>query len=186
MYSHEESSVVTVVAGCERYGHCVATAVQRFSGFIVRGAETLYLVPVKSWVNVKVSKFNRHKNIIDFHLAFLKEKLGPVPCFVPPMLVLVCMKVRGSKKGSTAMLATKRSAGVAPEVDQRKHFMQMTKHISQGSTPTLRPRTNITQSQKQGYHLPKKKGYTSSNNSKIELVGHIARARLYIFNEEKS
>ena len=26
-YSHEESSVVTVVAGCESYGHCITTTV---------------------------------------------------------------------------------------------------------------------------------------------------------------
>ena len=43
-YSHEESSVVTVVAGCETYGHCITTAINGFAGFIVIGAEAPYSV----------------------------------------------------------------------------------------------------------------------------------------------
>ena len=51
---------------------------------------------------------------------------------------------------SAAMLATKRSAGVAPEVNLGKHVTCM-------PLPTWKPRADITRSTKQGYQWHHKK-----------------------------
>ena len=59
------------------------------------------------------------------------------------------------QSGSAAMLAVKRLAGVAPEVNLR-NSMQARKHASE-STLALKPRADVTRSPKQGYQRPHKK-----------------------------
>ena len=58
-----------------------------------------------------------------------------------------------------AILATKRLAGVSPEVISGIHCMQVTKHTSEGFTLSLKPRTDITRSSKRGYQWPHKKDF---------------------------
>ena len=75
---------------------------------------------------------------------------------MPPMLVDMsdgCKYV--GQSGSAAMLAVKRSTGVAPEVNLR-NSMQARKHASE-STLALKPRADITRSLKEGYQWPHKK-----------------------------
>ena len=57
-----------------------------------------------------------------------------------------------------ALLAAKRSAGVAPEVNVREHVAHMSPP-SMNKAPTLasRPSGDVTRSPKQGYHWPHKK-----------------------------
>ena len=57
--------------------------------------------------------------------------------------------------GLAAMLAVKRLAGVAPEVNLR-NSVQARKHASE-STLALKPRADVTRSPKQGYQWPHKK-----------------------------
>ena len=49
-------------------------------------------------------------------------------------------------KASTAMLAVKRSAGVAPEVNLRNPIHAGKKHTSKGTTQALKPRADVTRS----------------------------------------
>ena len=75
---------------------------------------------------------------------------------MPPMLVDTsdgCKYV--GQSGLAAMLAVKRSAGVAPEVNLR-NSAQARKHASE-STLALKPRADVTISPKQGYQWPHKK-----------------------------
>ena len=62
-----------------------------------------------------------------------------------------CMK----EIGSVTMLATKRSAGVAPEVNLREcvtlHLCQVRIRLP---TLTLKPRRDVTRSPKHGYQWP--------------------------------
>ena len=64
--------------------------------------------------------------------------------------MLACGKVL-DQKGSAAMLAIKRLAGVAPKVNLRIHCTQVRKHISEEFAMTLEPRADITRGPKQGY-----------------------------------
>ena len=78
------------------------------------------------------------------------------PTSMPTMLVDTsdsCKYV--GQSGSAAMLAIKRLAGVAPEVNLR-NSMQARKHASE-STLALKPRADVTRSSKQGYQWPHKK-----------------------------
>ena len=59
------------------------------------------------------------------------------------------------------MLAVKRLAGVAPEVNLR-NSIQARKHASK-STLALKPRADITRSLKQGYQWPHKKDMCPPN-----------------------
>ena len=54
------------------------------------------------------------------------------------------------------MLAIKRSAGVAPEVNLRIHGIQVMRHASEGTALTLKHRPDITRGQQQGTHVLKK------------------------------
>ena len=54
------------------------------------------------------------------------------------------------------MLAIKRSAGVAPEVNLRIHGIQVMRHASEGTALTLKYRPDITRGQQQGTHVLKK------------------------------
>ena len=54
------------------------------------------------------------------------------------------------ENGPAAMLVTKRSAGVAPEVNLREHITHMPVP-SANKTLALKPRGDITRSPKQGY-----------------------------------
>ena len=57
------------------------------------------------------------------------------------------------------MLAIKRSAGVAPEVNLREHVTHMPPPSANKAEPTLalKPRGDVTKSPKQGYQWPHKK-----------------------------
>ena len=54
--------------------------------------------------------------------------------------------------GSAAMLATKRSAGVTPEVNLRNPL-----HATERATLALKPRTGVAGSPKEGYQWQHKK-----------------------------
>ena len=56
---------------------------------------------------------------------------------------------------SAVMLATKRSAGVTPEVNLRI-LLHARKTQTKGSTLALKPLSDITRSSKQGYQWPHK------------------------------
>ena len=55
------------------------------------------------------------------------------------------------------MLATKRSAGVAPEVNLGNLLDADNKHTIDGIHPSFKPREGVTRSPKQGYQLPHKR-----------------------------
>ena len=78
--------------------------------------------------------------------------------------VQVCKYV--DHKGSAAMLASKRPAGVAPEMNLRNDCTQVMKHANEGSTLTLKPWTDVTRSPRQEVSVPppQKKGMMSSRN----------------------
>ena len=63
------------------------------------------------------------------------------------------------QKGLAAILTSIQSAGVAPEVNLR--ITQVRKHTSDRSTLVLKPRADVTRSQKQGYQWPHKKDMSS-------------------------
>ena len=60
-------------------------------------------------------------------------------------------------KGSAAMLAVKRSAGVTPEVNLNNPLQAGEKALNQRIPPALKPRADVTRSLKQGYQWPHKK-----------------------------
>ena len=62
-------------------------------------------------------------------------------------------------KSSAAILATKRSAGVAPEVNLRNPLRARDKSRKLGIHPGFETRKDITRLPKQGYQWPHKKGY---------------------------
>ena len=76
---------------------------------------------------------------LSFLLAKKKVFKSPTNAYVQ-----VCKDV--DHKGSAAMLAIKRPAGVAPEMNVRNDCTQVMKHANEGSTLALIPRTDVTRS----------------------------------------
>ena len=73
--------------------------------------------------------------------------------------------VQVDQKGSAAMLATKKSVGVTPEMNLRKPLhAQVIKHANKGPTLTLKPRADINKSPKTGVSVAPQKGLMSSKN----------------------
>ena len=70
---------------------------------------------------------------------------------------------------SVAMLATKRPAGVTPEVNLREHVILCFHQVQiRLLTLALKPRADITRSPKQGYQWPHKKTYVLQNTFVVE------------------
>ena len=64
------------------------------------------------------------------------------------------------------MLTSKQLAGVTPEVNLR-NSMQAGKHASKTSTLALKPRADVTRSQKQGNQWPHDKDLYPTNRKKL-------------------
>ena len=77
---------------------------------------------------------------------------------------LIRLTAASTQSGLAAMLAVKRSAGVAPEVNLR-NSAQARKNASE-STLALKPRADVTRSPKQGYQWPNKKDMCPPKNFK--------------------
>ena len=77
--------------------------------------------------------------------------------------MLAHVQVCGSKS-SAVMLAIKRSAGVAPEVNLRISLHAGKEASKQGIHPGLKIRVDITRNPRQEYQWPHKKGLMSSKN----------------------
>ena len=83
------------------------------------------------------------------------------------------------QKGSAAILDVTRSAGVALEVDLRKHCTQVVKYTRKRSTLALTLRTEVIKSLKEGYQWPHKKNWCSPKFKKksiFKLWSFILRA----------
>ena len=86
-------------------------------------------------------------------------------------------KVMGHGDGSAAMLAAKRSAGVAPEVNFMEYVTCMPPpSMNKAETLALKPRGDITRSPKQGYQWPTKRTHVLQKILKKEkkVMGHKA------------
>ena len=75
------------------------------------------------------------------------------------------------RKGLAAMLTSKQSAGVAPEVNLR--ITQVREHTKKGSTLALKPREDVTRSPKQGYQWPHEKDLCPPKKIKKDLQIHL-------------
>ena len=82
------------------------------------------------------------------------------------------------KSGPAAMLAVKRLAGVAPEVNLR-NSAQARKHASE-STLALKPKADITRSPKQGYQWPHKKDMCPLKKNKNKKIKNNVQERSFI------
>ena len=79
------------------------------------------------------------------------------------------------QEGSSATLDTKRSAGVAPEVNLGMYCMQVRrKHTSEGFTLALNPRADVTQRSKTGISVAPQKGPISSKIFKPLLTRELS------------
>ena len=83
------------------------------------------------------------------------------------------------QSGLAAMLAVKRSAGVAPEVNLR-NSAQARKHASE-STLALKPRADVTRSPKQGYQWPHKKDMCPVMDNPTPLVYNVPVFELFYY-----
>ena len=72
-------------------------------------------------------------------------------------LISFITKHGGNRNSSVAMLAAKRSAGVAPDMNLMILLHVGDKPQARGSTLALKPRIDVTRSPKQGYQWPQEK-----------------------------
>ena len=91
--------------------------------------------------------------------------------------MLVHVQVYGFKNGSAIILATKRSVGLAPEVNLITHNMQVTQ--MRESTLALKLRANVTRSPVQMYQWPHKNDCFREN-------GAILTEKAIVFSQKKT